>query len=144
MWTVSLQCRRLRSIEPEDTEFVLRRWADFELLVVALIRLRRAATIVLAASQTASQLRASIAAFDQTLPGIKIQRDVTEHIDEYAIDSPKRHHKSVTRQALEVGVIDESHFSWLGRTLSVPSALSAAESLFQAIQSATKSFAIHG
>ncbi len=45
VWSVELQCRRLQSVEPEDATFVLRKWADFDFLVVALTRLRRAAQL---------------------------------------------------------------------------------------------------
>jgi hypothetical protein len=41
MWSIELQCRRLESVEPENADFVLRRWADFDFLIVALTRLRR-------------------------------------------------------------------------------------------------------
>jgi hypothetical protein len=44
-WSVHLQYRRLESSDPEDAAFVLRRWADFDFMIVALIRLRRAAQL---------------------------------------------------------------------------------------------------
>jgi hypothetical protein len=30
VWTVALQKRRLKTNEPEDAEFLFRRWADFQ------------------------------------------------------------------------------------------------------------------
>lgn len=42
-FTVALQRRRVRSKEPEDDAFVVRWWADRQLFIVALRRLRRAA-----------------------------------------------------------------------------------------------------
>lgn len=35
LWAVDLQCRRLKSTEPEDTEFIFRKWADFDFLIVS-------------------------------------------------------------------------------------------------------------
>ena len=42
VWTAQLQRRRLATDEPEDSEFLFRRWADFQFLIVALTRVRRA------------------------------------------------------------------------------------------------------
>src|SRR5215208_3762906 len=44
---IALQCRRLRSTEPEDAEFAMRWWADAQLLVVMLRRLRRIAELAM-------------------------------------------------------------------------------------------------
>lgn len=48
LWAIDLQCRRLSSADAIDGAFVFRKWADFDFLVVALTRLRRA--VVLAAN----------------------------------------------------------------------------------------------
>jgi hypothetical protein len=45
MHTVALQRRRLATEEPEDRDFPMRRWADWEFFISALWRLRRRAQI---------------------------------------------------------------------------------------------------
>lgn len=143
LWTVSLQCRRLRSSEPEDAKFIFRRWVDFELLIVALMRLRRAASIALAVPHISAQIKAALGTFDAALPHIKKQRDVAEHFDKYAIDSDRRHDKSVWRQSLEVGIMSEDSFQWLGKELKIATALAESEALFAAIKDSARSFRKH-
>jgi hypothetical protein len=45
IWSIELQCRSFEAVEPEDGECVLRKWADFDSLIVALTRLRRATAL---------------------------------------------------------------------------------------------------
>jgi hypothetical protein len=140
MRTIALQCRRLRSEEPEDSTFILRRWADFDFLIVALTRLRRAASIAKSLPQISAQVAGAIDKFDDALPSIKQQRDIAEHIDEYAVDSVRRHDKTVDRKQLEVGTIDEESLEWLGQKIEIAAALSASEALFAAVKSAGAAF----
>jgi hypothetical protein len=139
IWTVSLQCRRLRANEPEDGVFAFRRLADFDFLIVALSRLRRAATIAAAIPGVRQDLTDAIAQFDLALPDLKKLRDVAEHIDEYALDSGRV--RSVVRQELEVSTLsdDGTTLSWLGCSISSSEALRASQALFAAIQSASPS-----
>ena len=46
VWTIDLQVHRLKSEESKDKEFVFRKWADFEFLVITLIRLRKVANLI--------------------------------------------------------------------------------------------------
>ena len=85
MWTIDLQCRRLRSSEREDNIFVFRKWADFDFLIVALTRLRRAAKLASDIPEIRELIIPALNAFDLALPGLKKLRNVAEHIDEYAI-----------------------------------------------------------
>jgi hypothetical protein len=39
-------------------------------------------------------------------------RNIGEHADEYAVDSPKRHVKTLGRKQLEVGSWDGQTFKW--------------------------------
>lgn len=88
--TISHQCRRLCSNEPEDSKFIFRRWADFEFLIIALTRLRRAANIARSIPRISSQIAKAIDEFHNTLPIIKMQRDIAKHIDKYAVNSARR------------------------------------------------------
>jgi hypothetical protein len=131
-WTVALQVRRLRSEEPEDVKFIFRFWADLQFLIVALRRLRRAATIAAFEPTVA----AAIADFDRSLPGLATMRNVGEHVDAYATDDPKRHHLMVTRGKLQVGSFDGTTFDWLDQNLNIDVAKTAAERLFCAVRDA--------
>jgi len=65
-------------------------------------------------------------------------RNVGEHIDDYALDSPKRRHRDVSRQALQVGTWDGTTYLWSGESLNIDVAHDAAHILFAAISSAAK------
>jgi hypothetical protein len=65
-------------------------------------------------------------------------RNVGEHIDDYAVDSPKRQHKEVRRQDLQVGTWDGTTYEWLGDSLNIDTAHEAAYALFVAVSTAAK------
>lgn len=140
IWSVDLQCRRLRTTEPEDATFVLRRWADFDFLVVSLTRLRRAAELAARVPELHPLLPDAIEQFDRALPDLKTMRDVAEHIDDYAVD--QGHKPSIARQSLEVSTLadDGPTLQWLGTTLHAGDALRASHDLFEAIQEGSRVF----
>jgi len=143
MHTVALQRRRLAGQEPEDVEFPMRPWADWEFFITALWRLRRRAQIAARTQTGGKHVRQAIAAFDAELPDLKLLRDVAEHIDEYAVDNPKRHHPAVSRKELQVGSWNESVLTWQllftdsgqSRTLNADAAYASAERLYLAVRS---------
>jgi len=140
IWSVELQCRRLRGTEPEDATFVLRKWADFGFLVVSLIRLRRAAQLAARVPEIEPALGNAIKQFDRALPGLKTMRDVAEHIDDYALDQGRT--TSIVRQSLEVSTLEEEGptLHWLGATLNALHALQASQRLFAAIKEGSRVF----
>jgi hypothetical protein len=138
VWTVALQRRRLRTDEPEDGEFVFRRWEDFQFLIVALTRLRRAAVLAATVQLIRSDILAALAEFDVTLPMLTKMRNVAEHFDDYAVD--KGRDRSVRRGSLEVGAFGEIEFDWLGHVINADVALKAARQLFQTIVRVQSSF----
>lgn len=109
MWMVALQVRRTRTSEPDDNVFAIRRWADLQFLIVVLRRLRRAAELADRVPLTAQRMQMAIA-----IPVLVKMRNVSEHFDDYALDSSKRRHKDVDRRALQVRSIDGSAYEWLG------------------------------
>jgi hypothetical protein len=141
---VALQRRRLRSVEPEDKQFVMRWWTDLGFLMVALLRLRRVAGLVLDTTYASDNLRSALSAFDTTTPSLRVMRNVAEHADCYAIDSPTRHVKTIDRRQLEVGEWDGTTFRWLHEAegtrheLNVDAALAAAESIYRTLRSAER------
>jgi hypothetical protein len=137
-FTVALQRRRLQSEEPEDDTFIFRWWADLEFLVVTLRRLRRAAQLGTHASRAKAALGVAIADFDAALPGLRTMRNVGEHIDQYALNDPKRHHPDVRSGQLQVGSFDGTVFTWLGHQLDIDVAVAAAEKLFVAVKLAAE------
>ena len=82
----------------------------------------------------------AITAFEARLPGLKLMRDVAEHIDDYALDNGRN--RAVTKEILEVSTFAEDGptLRWLGAELNAQQALVASEALFQAIQQAASSF----
>ena len=130
MWSIELQCRRLESVEPEDAMFVLRRWTDFDFLIVALTRLRRAARLAARIPQLQASLGAALAQFDRALPDLKKMRDVAEHVDDYALDQGRQ--KAVARQSLEVSTMeaDGPTLCWLQARLNAREASGGSSSVF--------------
>jgi hypothetical protein len=137
VWTVALQVRRLRSREPEDGEFVLRRWADFLFLITALTRVRRAGSLAARVPAIADDIKSALRDFDAALPHLKNMRDVAEHFDDYAVDAGRL--TAISRKSLEVGTMDETTFQWLGYELNADAALDAAHELFRRIRAAQSS-----
>src|SRR2546421_5645134 len=103
MWTVKLQYQRLGRSEPEDDVFVMRWWADLEFFLVAVGRLERAAKILITAPSVAADVSTALLTFRSKVPYARKLRNVGEHIDAYAVDSPARHHHGVSRRDLQVG-----------------------------------------
>lgn len=129
---VALQCRRLRSSEPEDVTFTFRYWADLQFLIVSLQRLRHAAVLAAEPSGRRSTVDAAVQAFDDAVPDLTKTRNVGEHIDEYVLG--QGHQTDVSRGQLQVGTWDGTTFEWLGVGLNIEVALAAAEQLFEAIR----------
>lgn len=124
----------MQSEEPEDCDFVFRRWADFEYLVVSLFRVRRCAEMVARLPGLEEPMCAALADFDNALPHLRVFRNVAEHIDDYAVDRGRD--KSIHRFSLESSNIEDDGqtFAWLGHSLNAKTALHAAETLFKSLQ----------
>lgn len=140
MHTVALQQRRVRSAEPEDEDFIFRYWADLQFLVVALRRLRRAAELAENVAISKDNIKTAINKFDKNIPCLKVMRNVGEHIDSCALDDEKRHHKDISRGALQVGSWDGTTWKWLDLKLNIDDAFRAAAELHQAVRKELKSF----
>lgn len=138
VFTVALQCRRLETVEPEDATFLFRWWADLQFLVIALCHLRSAAELAARVPRVSAAMQAAISAFDRAVPGVRLMRNVGEHITTYAVDDPRRHDKSVERRQLQVGSWAGGSYCWLGYELSVDAALTAAEDLYFAVEQASR------
>jgi hypothetical protein len=130
-WTISLQCRRIRSSEPEDGKFLLRRWADYEFLINALSRLRKVAVLASKVPVIKANIEQALVEFDEILPDLVTMRNTLEHMDEYALDLGRN--TTVSRKALEVGSFGYEQLEWLGCTLKTEDAMKATDLLFKAI-----------
>lgn len=128
----ALQRRRLSTSEPEDEHFGLRWWVDLQFLILSLWRLRKATRLLRGTPYESEALRSALAAFDANTLSLRTMRNIGEHAEDYAIDSPKRHIKTIERRQLEVGSWDGQTFQWLQASdgtqheLNVDAALSAA------------------
>jgi lysophospholipase L1-like esterase len=132
LWTISLQHRRIQSDEPEDENFIFRKCADFDLLIVALKRLRRAVKIATKVKTIKRELDNALNEFDNALPNLTKMRDVAEHIDEYAVDKGKIN--NISRKQLEVSILDGTTLEWLDDKLDADEALKASERLFEVLK----------
>lgn len=152
MHTVAMQRNRIRRDEPEDEHFVFRRWADWQLLIIALWRLRRASSMVAKVPSAKASVTQAISRFDAQIPRLRILRNVGEHIDDYVLESDDRRRcKDVDRRGLQVGFVGTEALTWClfrsgadvaGRegTLRLDVVVSAAEDLYTTVRSAKKSF----
>lgn len=138
MFTVALQRRRIRSNEPEDEVFVMRRWADLQFFVVALRRLRRVAELAGRVPSVKDSMVLALQNFDDVLPQLSMMRNVGEHVDDFAVDSSKRRYKQLDRRSLHVGSWDGVRYQWLGESLNIDVAHDAARKLLSAISAATR------
>ncbi len=141
-WMVALQAKRLETAEAEEPDFLSRQAADFQFLIVALARLRKAALVAQSVRAVSADVASAVAAFDSALPGLTKMRNVGEHIENYAIDSPKRHNKSVDSRMLGAVAYDEKLFMWLGEQLDVAKAQQAADALLEALKDAQREVAM--
>lgn len=116
----------------------MRKWADFHFLIVALIRLKKAAILAKKVPIIKLKIESALLEFDLELPDIKKMRDVAEHIDEYATDDGRD--KNISRKSLEVSRLNETSLEWLGFKLDADKAMKASENLFEAIKGCSSSF----
>jgi hypothetical protein len=145
MWAVSLQYDRITSPRPQDTAFhpfglASFNEADVHFLVIALRRLRTAASTLEHAPQVWNPFRDAIQVFDARLPWLKRLRDVFEHLEDYAVDSNLRK-SDTSRRELQVWSGGENGMQWLGHDVDWREALLAAEDLYRAVRAANESFA---
>lgn len=141
LWTAALQIRRIQTREPEDDDFLFRQEADFQFLIVALRRLRRAASIASRVPEVTDLIRAALEQFDDVLPGLRTMRNIGEHIDSYAVDDPKRHDPTIDRTMLQVARWDNHNYRWLGIHLNTDAALAAGRRLYRELRQAQAAYA---
>lgn len=110
---------------------------DYQFLIVTLWRLRTAATIATWVAAVSDTITSAVAEFDRRLPDLARMRHVAQHLDDYAVDDPKRRRQRkpdgdllVGRRALQVGAFGEDGFSWLDGTINVVDIRAAAAGLY--------------
>jgi len=147
--TVAMQCSRVLANLPDDETFFgargFRKEIALNFMLVALRRLRRAATLVAGVEGCQESLRKSIQQFDEALPSLPTMRNVGEHIDEYILGGAKRRHRDVYASSVgvrlwftcETGALV---FDWVGQQINIDEALGAAEDLYSAILDTVRSW----
>lgn len=80
MFAVALQRRRIRSDEPEDKEFVFRRWADLQFSILVLRRLRRAVELARQAPTASASLTHALNEFDRRLPMLSMMDQFARNV----------------------------------------------------------------
>lgn len=148
MWAVSLQHDRISRPRPQDKAFHpfgvdAFNEADVHFLVIALRRLRTVATTLRHAPQVWDSVHSAIQAFDAKLPWLKPLRDVFEHLEDYAVDSPLRR-TGTSRRELQVWRAGEYGMQWLGYDVDWNKAELAAADLYEAMKNAYDSLSSQG
>jgi hypothetical protein len=136
MFTVALQLRRVASDEPEDSVFVLRRWVDWQFLIVALRRLERAALLAAKTPTGARFVDPALSAFRREIPGLTTMRNILEHFDDYSLDAGRN--TAIGRRQLQSGTLSGEQFLWLGHTLEADHVKATAEALYESVRSAVR------
>ena len=142
IFAISLQHDRVTSPRPQDKVFHpfgadYFHEADVHFLAIALQRLRKIAKSLEYVPQLRDRARSAGRTFDESLPWVKRVRDVFEHLEDYAVDSNRRHTKTTLRQDLQVWSADSSGMKWLGCDIDWSKTLAVAQELHTMITSAS-------
>ncbi|MFC1731540.1 hypothetical protein ACFL6I_14585 [candidate division KSB1 bacterium] len=140
MWAVSLQHDRIVNPRPQDKPFhpfgmLDFNEADVHFLTIALRRPRQTAATIEHAPQQWDPVRRAIETFDAKLPWLKLLRDVFEHLEDYAVDSNRRH-SSTSRRELQVWSGGNEGLDWLGYDVDWREAHLAAKDLYASVKAA--------
>jgi hypothetical protein len=118
---VTLQVHRLHAFwTAPDRRFAESR-ADFEFLVSALRRLRRAAALAASIPGLAEEMGKALADFDAALPMVRRLRNISEHLDEHVFGP--------NWWELEYASRGPASFRWLGEEVSFDAAQAASVAL---------------
>jgi hypothetical protein len=131
IWGVIIQIERVKQYEPVDENYSNKNLVDFQFLIVALWRLRRAAKLALSATNS-TLIASALAEFDRALPDLKDMRDAAEHRDEY--EAGKGQKARIRNQALSIHIQDKpNEWRWSGFNLNFEKAMQRSEELFAAL-----------
>lgn len=139
LYAIDLQLRRLRTTEPEDEVFIFRWFTDLQFLIILLRRMERLARMASTVATDPEPLHQARQVFLSAAPDVRTMRNVTAHIDDYALDRPTRYDKAVRRQHLQNASWRYPEFGWLHRphgtrrVLNVETARDAAVEIYLAI-----------
>jgi hypothetical protein len=142
MYTVALQHRRIKTIEPEDEVFVMRVFVDLQFLILVLNRLQNAVLLLSEETETKDDITAMVLAFENALPHLKHLRNIIEHGDEYATGKGKN--KKYLKDGVQVMSFDGETFIWFGKVYNVDTALRSAEILYSAFLDVVSRFHVNG
>ena len=138
VWSINLQARRIRDSEPEDAQFVFRRWMDYHYLIIALSRLRETAQHLLSIVALKDKMQPSIEHFEAEFPWLRDLRNVVAHFDEYPIGKGKN--KELRKEGMEVATIGTDCLRWLNFEIRPEQAVKEGAALFHAIQTCAEVF----
>jgi hypothetical protein len=145
---VDMQHYRVSAQLPEDEAFFsgagFRREVDLGLLLVLLVRLRRAVGLG-ASIMNGDDLSDALAEFDQRVPVARRMRNISEHIDDY-IAEQGHEQEEVPIGSLGVRVWGGSAdsnptFTWAGGSIELDELRKVALDLYGAFRAALKAFA---
>ena len=146
VFAVVTQISRVRE-ECADAElFVMRQFVEFEFLLVALTRLRRAAGVINLFPYTESNLSQAMAKYDERLLGLKQWRNITEHYDDYLLNigRDKKLDPKTIRSGYMTKCMSYDSVEWMGFKFELDECLAAAEELYISMKAARKLITLRG
>ena len=137
---VKLQISRIDEELQNDEFFIMRQFVDFEFLLVALFRLRRAACAIKRILIARATIQQAIENYDKRLPDLKKLRNISEHYDAYLLKQGKD--DTIDRETIRSSFLTKCRlnatFEWMGYTMNLNECMTAAEELFLEIQAIRK------
>lgn len=138
--TVEMQISRVHEEVQNGEFFIMRQIVDFEFLLVALARLRRAACAIEMIPIAKGTIREAIKKYDKRLPDLMKLRNISEHYDAYLLKQGKD--KTIDRDIIRSSLLTKCRlnatFEWMGYTMNLNECMTAAEELFLEIQAVRK------
>ena len=137
---VELQISRIHEELQNDEFFIMRHFVDFEFLLVALFRLRRAACAIVRIPIARATIQRAIKNYDKRLPDLKKLRNISEHYDAYLLE--EGHDDTIDKEAIRLSLLTKCRLNatieWMGYTMNLNECKTAADELFLEIQAVRK------
>ena len=137
---VKLQISRINEELQNDEFFIMRNFVDFEFLLIALFRLRRAACAIKSIPIAREAIQQVIENYDKRLPDLKKLRNISEHYDAYLLKEGED--GTIDKEAIRASFLTKCRLNatieWMGYTMNLNECMTAAEELFFEIQTVRK------
>ncbi len=138
---VAMQISRVRQEVSVSDQFVMRPFVDFEFLLVALVRLRRAACAIRKVPVAREAMQQAIKEYSDRLLALKNLRNITEHYDDYLLERERIYkadqsdpRAKTIRSGLLTKTMSQESIEWMKCSMNLNEIMAAAEALFEEIK----------